>query len=331
MILEKRKGRKMPQKKLKVAYATSDMLILIGCMLLGYLVIAGMIITKQNIFLLIAGTVILSISSIGILGMLIFRATVEDGIIKVRSPFGRKFQFSCSEIRKVQCSKSKSMSYGVTYYIDIYTETENVQVDSKMAGFQLMAEYLLCQYEQGILCEYTINQADMNLLYKFKTRLYPKKKDNKKTDISDGKMCQIRLVVCEIDDKAILKVLSPVFVWVILIFIELVMIGKLSQYYITVPLFFLTGISIIPIFIYCYKKTAVCRKPKEYELYAIFIIAGDIVSMNGKRVMIMENGNTENFSIMRDKWSGYAVRNNKEFETFIRVNKIPCNSVNKWV
>ena len=52
-----------------------------------------------------------------LLSDLVFRAKVSDKKIKVRTYFGRKYEFKMSDISLIECDRSDSMESGTHFYI----------------------------------------------------------------------------------------------------------------------------------------------------------------------------------------------------------------------
>ena len=145
---------------------------------------------------------------------------------------------------------------------------------------------------------------------------------------------EIELVVYEIDDKQMLKILSPVFIWLISCFALLVLVCKTpkSVAIITVPLMFIVFFMIIPIFIKVYKKSCIYKANQRAEINAQFELRDEKLYLDGKEVVVTfypaEDGQEViSVKMLFDKWSGYLLEGDEisKFVEFAEENNFPIN------
>lgn len=109
--------------------------------------------------------IILFFGGISVIPTCLFYVKVKDNNFKVRTQFGKKYEFSINEISKVVCSKHYRMKLGTQYTIDIITGNNNLELNSKMKNFDIIAEYLVDKYESGQL-EKVMSKSCRNSLKK---------------------------------------------------------------------------------------------------------------------------------------------------------------------
>lgn len=144
----------------------------------------------------------------------------------------------------------------------------------------------------------------------------------------------LRLQVCQIDDRKILKTLSPVFIWAISIFVLLAIVCNAPQAVsiAAVLLMIIDFVMIIPIFIILCKKMAGYRKSQVKTINAEFEIKDDKIFLNGREVVITFFLAKDGFSVMAvsmlfDKFCGYALMDTeiKAFVKYAEENRFPIN------
>lgn len=94
------------------------------------------------VFLLITATMV-------ILSTCLFKVKVTDDKIKVRTKFGQKYEFSISEIQKINCTKHNNLKRGPQYALIITAKNKELELSSKMKSFDAMVNYLLNCYNNG--------------------------------------------------------------------------------------------------------------------------------------------------------------------------------------
>lgn len=103
---------------------------------------------------------------------LLYRVKVEGYMIKVRTEFGRKYQFSCRDIEKVACFSDYHRKGGPAHDFRMEVTINGKRVDtyvySNMTGFQTMAGYILEQYERGEIKPEAISKNCKKMLTKYK-------------------------------------------------------------------------------------------------------------------------------------------------------------------
>lgn len=109
--------------------------------------------------------IILFFGGISVIPTCLFYVKVKDNNFKVRTQFGKKYEFSINDICKVVCSKHYRMKLGTQYTIDIITGNNNLELNFKMKNFDIIAEYLVDKYESGQL-EKVMSKSCCNSLKK---------------------------------------------------------------------------------------------------------------------------------------------------------------------
>lgn len=82
-----------------------------------------------------------------------FRIQVSGTLFSVRTRTGKKFSFDCRDISQIACSKTVSVKYGPSFYIEVFTKENGFSVEGKMDGFKELAGYLLMQLNTGAISE----------------------------------------------------------------------------------------------------------------------------------------------------------------------------------
>jgi hypothetical protein len=145
---------------------------------------------------------------------------------------------------------------------------------------------------------------------------------------------ELNLQVRQIDDRKVLKMLSPVFIWAISGFVLLALVCNAPQA-VAIPavlLMIIDFVMIIPIFIILCKKMAENRKSQVKTINAEFEVKGDKIYLNGREIVITFFHAKDGFSVMAvsmlfDKFSGYALMDTeiKAFVKFAMENRLPIN------
>ena len=153
-------------------------------------------------------------------------------------------------------------------------------------------------------------------------------------DEDDEKKYIFKFQVRQIDDRKILKMLNPVFIWLISNFVLLAIVCNAPQTIAmaTVLLMITNFVMIIPIFIILRKKSAEYRKSQFKTINAEFEVKDDKVYLNGREAVITffhaEDGiQVLSVSMLFDKFSGYALMDT-EIEAFVKFaaeNRFPIN------
>lgn len=144
----------------------------------------------------------------------------------------------------------------------------------------------------------------------------------------------LSLQVRQIDDKKMLKILSPVFIWAISLMVLLVIIGNAPQAIgmVAVLLMIIGFVMIIPMFIVLYKRANEYRKSQFKTINAEFEVRGDKIYLNDREVVITFFHAEDGIEVMAvkmlfDIFSGYALMDN-EIEAFVKFateNRFPIN------
>ncbi len=145
---------------------------------------------------------------------------------------------------------------------------------------------------------------------------------------------EMELVVYKIDDKQMLKISSPIFIWAIVCFALLVLFCNTpeSVEIITVPLMLVGFLMIVPVFIKMYKKSRIFKANQRACINAQFELRDEKVYLDGREVVITfyyaEDGKEViSVKMLFDKWSGYLLDADeiKRFVEFAKINKFPIN------
>lgn len=121
--------------------------------------------------------VLLIIGLIAVLSTSLFSVKVNQSTIKVRTRSGGQYEFNCSDIDEVICSKRDSVRYGPSFYITLITKSQKLNLEATMTGFQEMAGYILDKYENGEIKHTAVSENCKKILYKYKNGdIFKKKK-----------------------------------------------------------------------------------------------------------------------------------------------------------
>lgn len=144
----------------------------------------------------------------------------------------------------------------------------------------------------------------------------------------------LSLQVRQFDDRKMLKILSPVFIWAISIMILLVVIGNAPQAISMVAVLLMIAgfVMIIPLFIVLRKRAAEYRKSQFMTINAEFEVNVDKIYLNGREAVINYFHAEDGIEVMAitmlfDKFSGYALMDTeiKAFVKFAAENRFPIN------
>lgn len=121
--------------------------------------------------------VLLIIGLIAILSTVLFSVKVIGSTIKVRTRSGGQYEFNCSDIDEVICSKRDSVRYGPSFYITIMTKSQKLNLEGTMVGFQEMAGYILNKYENNEIRHTAVSENCKKMLIRYKNGdIFKKKK-----------------------------------------------------------------------------------------------------------------------------------------------------------
>ena len=166
----------MEQNNFKVVYRIKNIICLSGMLLVleGIVLMCALCMWEQ---MRPSGKIFTFIFYPGI--MLYFMITrflsyvkVEGRLIKVRTKFGRKYQFSCREIDKVACFSDYQAKGGPAHDLRMEVSLNGKRVDtyvfSSMKGFSTMAGYLIEMHERGEIKEEAISKSCKKMLTRYK-------------------------------------------------------------------------------------------------------------------------------------------------------------------
>lgn len=146
------------------------------------------------------------------------------------------------------------------------------------------------------------------------------------------------LQVRQIDDRKILKILNPIFIWFISTIVLLWIVCNAPQNIAMIATLqmMINFVMIIPIFIMLLKKSIQIRKRQFKTINAEFEIKGDKVFLNEREIVITFFHSAYGIKVlsvtmMFDKFSGYALIDEEidAFAKFAEENRFPINVTGK--
>ena len=105
------------------------------------------------------------------------RVKVQDSVIKIRTAMGRSYQVTCSDIVKIECTKSISTKQGARFYITVSTDTHEFAVSARKTGFSTFAGYLLDKLATGAIPSAAASESCRKMLRRYQNDFQPKKKN----------------------------------------------------------------------------------------------------------------------------------------------------------
>lgn len=105
---------------------------------------------------------------IAVFSVLLFSVKVKQSNIKVRTRLGRQYEFNCSDIDEVICSRRYGVRFGPEFYITIMAKSHKLTLEATMTGFQKMANYILNKYETGEIKDIAVSENCKTMLFKYK-------------------------------------------------------------------------------------------------------------------------------------------------------------------
>lgn len=136
----------------KIRFSKTDLLSLGAIYLVFIMICIFMFVVDYDFKLsLIFTVIILFLFGISIISTCLFYVKVEYNNFKVRTKYGKKYEFSIYDISKILCSKHNRMKLGLQYTITIITRNSELELNYKMKNFNAIAKYLLDKYESGLL------------------------------------------------------------------------------------------------------------------------------------------------------------------------------------
>lgn len=100
--------------------------------------------------------------------------SVDGTDIKVRTWYGKRYQVSCSKIKKIFCNQTQSTKQGIRYSITITTEHHEFTVDGRLNGFSAFACYLLDMLETGEIKSSAASESCRKTLRRYQKEFQPK-------------------------------------------------------------------------------------------------------------------------------------------------------------
>ena len=322
---------------------------------LAPLLIVLSIIRKEGVASLI-GMCVLALVVLGIFGLpTVLRFVLSLSYVKVdgtnfaiRIGFHKKYTVDCADLKKLRCYKDISGKGHVTYYIGLeFGDDKTLDIPHGWRNFKHLAAYLAGMHDAGVIEESVIRNKDKKTLLRYsKGEFAPKRKKRArikkgeaasvehsqekyvKGECKEGSMYTTCIRVAEMNSKSAIKVLLPLAIWAITVFVCLVLNGVLAPHYyaITIPTLIFSFLLIIPVMIFMVKGA---RKLNNKIVYVnkniAFDVTPDQVYMNGTKVKIKVNEVSGCFDIYIGKLKGYTVEwgSTKEFRNFLDENEIP--------
>lgn len=147
----------MNNDNFKVFCSKKNLLVVIELIIM-FVIMSAILWKYIDIFFSILLVIIFSlISVLMILKQFLFMVDVDKKTIKVRTGLGRKYEFSISDINKVECRRTDNIRNGTHLHIVLITQTEQLIMEGRFTGFDQMAGFLLDKLESGEINEKAIS------------------------------------------------------------------------------------------------------------------------------------------------------------------------------
>ncbi|MGN0470852.1 MAG: hypothetical protein ACI4GV_08060 [Acutalibacteraceae bacterium] len=158
-------------EKFEVSFLKTD---LIGFGLIYFVFVmlcVLMFIVGYNFNLSLIFAIFLFVTSIMmILSTCLFKVSVMDENFKVRTKFGKRYEFNILEIRKIKYTKHNNLKHGPQYTLTIITENKELELNRQMKNFDIMVKYLLNKYDDGKLDNKVMSKYCYKLLNDYKCK-----------------------------------------------------------------------------------------------------------------------------------------------------------------
>lgn len=166
--------------KFEVTISKKDFIpFLLSLSAIESILILGAFFSKHTLLGTVFAIIFFAIGFIAVLSTFLFCVKVEKTTINVSTRLGKRYVFNCSDIEEVVCSKRTGVKYGTSYYITLFAKSHELTMEGTMAGFEIMAKYILDKYEAGEIKRRAISEECKKILIKYqKGDLYKKKKRN---------------------------------------------------------------------------------------------------------------------------------------------------------
>jgi len=171
----------MTQTEFKVAFPKKDFIAYMCVFsVIETALIVMTIYSEYIVFDLVLSISFFLICIFVVLATFLFNVKVIESTIKVRTRLGRTYQFNCSDIEEVVCSKRNSVRYGPSYYMNLLTKSNELSMECTMTGFSKMAGYILEQLENGEIKQTVVSESCKKSLVQYKNGdIFKKKRRNK--------------------------------------------------------------------------------------------------------------------------------------------------------
>ena len=151
-------------EKFKVSFCKKDVMYFMTFFIITLMACMFILFNEKYRGLSIFGIVFTTCAMLIFVSTILFKLEVENNYFRIRTKFGKKFEFNLSEIERVFCIKRSGVKVGTNYYIKIYARERFFEVNSSMDGFETMAKYLLKKYKNGEMYDDAISDYNKEQL-----------------------------------------------------------------------------------------------------------------------------------------------------------------------
>ena len=137
-------------EKFEVRFKKTDLLIYLLCESVFIIACIVMFIKRYNFKLSMILAIYLFVTS-----ALMVSSTI---LFKVRTKFGKKYEFDLSEIFRINYTKHDNLKHGPQYALIITTQNRELELIRQMKGFDTMVNYLLNKYNDGKIDDKVISK-----------------------------------------------------------------------------------------------------------------------------------------------------------------------------
>lgn len=146
-------------EKFEVRFKKTDLLIYLLCESVFIIACIVMFIKRYNFKLsMILAIYLFVTSALMVSSTILFRVSVENEKFKVRTKFGKKYEFDLSEIFRINYTKHDNLKHGPQYVLIITTQNRELELIRQMKGFDTMVNYLLNKYNDGKIDDKVISK-----------------------------------------------------------------------------------------------------------------------------------------------------------------------------
>ena len=150
-----------------------DGVVYVGLVFIILLLILPNFNKKQDLLSTITAIVLFFTICLLVMVSMLFHVKVKNSTINVRTRFGRKFNFNCSDINKVTCSDLWGGKNGPNRSITLITKSHKLDIKHNMNGFKKMAGYILEKHVNGEIKETAVSTGCKRKLTQFREGTVP--------------------------------------------------------------------------------------------------------------------------------------------------------------